>query len=227
MSVLSGCPFSGNLTVSLTDASLTFNGAFEHYETSLRHWPRLADFDWFFRLFWLTVFDQHNESQSHQGLVKLQLVSKNLPPPPPHPKKKIRNTKSLSGWKLKCTSSEELIRRWETRSKALQVPGVRTVECGVKELSFFVLTSLWAVPTIWTTIFTTTPRFARAACLECYKSQKDWNRLFSLDTASVNIAETSTNAKERQMAGDYMLNLHTYDHVSWHYCLVCCKCPDM
>ena len=63
-------------------------------------------------------------------------------------------------------------------------------------------------------VFTTTPRFARAACLECYKSQKDWNRLFSLDTASVNIAETSTNAKERQMAGDYMLNLHTYDHVS-------------
>ena len=47
-----------------------------------------------------------------------------------------------------------------------------------------------------------------------YKSQKDWNRLFSLNTASVNIAETSTNAKERQMAGDYMLNLHTYDHVS-------------
>ena len=119
MSVLSGCPFSGNLTVPLTDASLTFNGALEHYETSLRHWPRLADFDWFFRLFWLTVFDQHNESQSYQGLVKLQLVSENLPPP--QKKKKNRNTKSLSGWKLKCTSSEKLIRRWETRSKALQV----------------------------------------------------------------------------------------------------------
>ena len=33
------------------------------------------------------VFDQHNESQSHQGLVKIKLVSKNLPPPPQ--KKKI------------------------------------------------------------------------------------------------------------------------------------------
>ena len=35
--------------------------------------------------------------------------------------RKKRNTKSLSGWKLKCTSSEKLMIRWETRSKALQV----------------------------------------------------------------------------------------------------------
>ena len=34
--------------------------------------------------------DQHNKSQSHHGLLKLHLVSKNL---------RKRKTKSLSGWK--------------------------------------------------------------------------------------------------------------------------------
>ena len=34
--------------------------------------------------------DQHNKSQSHHGLLKLHLVSKNL---------RKRRTKSLSGWK--------------------------------------------------------------------------------------------------------------------------------
>ena len=55
----------------------------------------------------------HNKSQSHHGLIKLQLVSKNLGK---------RKTKSLSGWKLKCCrSSEKLTIWWETRTKALQV----------------------------------------------------------------------------------------------------------
>ena len=36
------------------------------------------------------VLDQHNKSQSHHGLLKLHLVSKNL---------RKRRTKSLSGWK--------------------------------------------------------------------------------------------------------------------------------
>ena len=36
------------------------------------------------------VLDQHNKSQSHHGLLKLHLVSKNL---------RKRKTKSLSGWK--------------------------------------------------------------------------------------------------------------------------------
>ena len=36
------------------------------------------------------VLDQHNKSQSHHGLLKLHLVSKNL---------RTRKTKSLSGWK--------------------------------------------------------------------------------------------------------------------------------
>ena len=34
---------------------------------------------------------------------------------------KKRNTKSLSGWKLKSTSTEKLIIQWETRTKALHV----------------------------------------------------------------------------------------------------------
>ena len=36
------------------------------------------------------VLDQHNKTQSHHGLLKLHLVSKNL---------RKRRTKSLSGWK--------------------------------------------------------------------------------------------------------------------------------
>ena len=59
------------------------------------------------------VLDQHNKSQSHHGLIKLHLVSKNLGK---------RKTKSLSGWKLKCCRTfEKLTIRWETSTKALQV----------------------------------------------------------------------------------------------------------
>ena len=57
------------------------------------------------------IFDQH-KSQSHHGLLKLHLVSKKLCK---------RKTKSLSEWKLKCTSSEKLTIPWETHTKALQV----------------------------------------------------------------------------------------------------------
>ena len=49
-------------------------------------------------------FDQHNEYQSHHGLLKLHLVSKNL-----------------SKWKTKSLSGRKLTIQWETRTKALQV----------------------------------------------------------------------------------------------------------
>ena len=59
------------------------------------------------------VLDQHNKSQSYRGLLKLHLVSKlNL---------RKRKTKSLSGWKLKSWSSENLTIRPETLTKALQI----------------------------------------------------------------------------------------------------------
>ena len=51
------------------------------------------------------ILDQHNKSQSYDGLIKLELVSKNL---------RKRKTKSLSGWKRNACYSGNINTKFQS-----------------------------------------------------------------------------------------------------------------